>query len=454
MPVKVFEASKAAEAFHYMAQNKQIGKIVIQMKDQAIPVVKDLAPQPVKIEKNGTYIITGGAGGFGLQIAQWLSQKGAGHIVLLNRSGASAEALPAIEAMRKHGTIVEAAAVDVSQKEALATFLGRIGETTPPIRGVFHCAMVLDDAYLSDLSRARFEKVMAPKIKGALNLHTLLQNWDLDFFVMFSSISSLIGNSGQANYIAANAFLDAFAHYRNSIGMAATTINLGVLSEAGVAARNTKLEAFFQSIGIHGFSNQEALAALEAVLRQKPVQVGIFEVDWEKIISANDKRASSSRYMYVKQNFEIKGKTDKRQLFMDELKAIDTDERPTYTQTIIQELVAKVLRLPNHKIDVHQSISDFGIDSLVSIELIALLDERTSYKFSNVQILKGPSIAELAEICLQDLGVNQEPAQEPDIGRIRVGGASTQQLLAQADQLSEQEIDEYLRQMLEESNHE
>src|SRR5262249_6044331 len=149
-----------------------------------------------------------------------------------------------------------------------------------------HGAMVLDDGLMAGLSPARFERVMAPKIKGAWLLHTHCTNRPLDFFVMLSSISSLVGNIGQANYAAANAFLDHFAHYRKSLGLPATTVNWGALAEVGVAARNPALEQMLASAGIHSLPIQQALAALGQILEHRPTQIGVFDLDWRKWTAA------------------------------------------------------------------------------------------------------------------------------------------------------------------------
>src|SRR5581483_10206545 len=138
------------------------------------------------------------------------------------------------------GVHVLTAAVDVSDAGQLDTVLLEMKSTMPPLRGLIHGAMVLDDGLINGLTAERLKTVMAPKILGALNLDAATQDMTLDFFVMLSSVSSLVGNMGQANYAAANAFLDGFAEYRRRRGLPATTINWGALAEVGVAARNSQ----------------------------------------------------------------------------------------------------------------------------------------------------------------------------------------------------------------------
>src|SRR5690606_27308578 len=133
-------------------------------------------------------------------------------------------------------------------------------------------------------------------VGGALNLHKHTKDLNLDFFLSFSSISALIGNAGQANYVAANTFLDQFARFRKANGLNATTINLGVLGEVGVAARDANVTAVLESGGIYGFTTQQALAGLDVVIENNPTQVGMFDVDWARWSAINPKSAQSTRF--------------------------------------------------------------------------------------------------------------------------------------------------------------
>jgi acyl transferase domain-containing protein len=228
IPHAVFNASQTSEAFRFMGQNQHIGKVVITFDDNVTVCAKSIAESKELIKSQHTYLITGGTSGVGLAVAEWLVHQGATHLVLLSRRGAhSIEAQHRIAALQQKNTTVIIASIDISNSEQIKSVFKNVLSTLPPLKGIIHSAMVLDDGCLVDMTPERFIKVLQPKMAGALNLHQLTKHLSLDFFVMFSSISSLVGNPGQANYVLANGFLDAFAHYRSVQGLAATAINWG-----------------------------------------------------------------------------------------------------------------------------------------------------------------------------------------------------------------------------------
>ena len=174
-----------------------------------------------------------------MALAQLLAEQGTKHLVLVSRSGGrSDEVNPALERMEAFGAEVLVERCDVAQKDAVKALFERLGQSMPPVKAVIHCAMVLEDGLLKDVTEDQFKRVMLPKIAGAWNLHEATCAMKLDNFLCISSISSLIGNVGQATYVAANAWLDGFAHYRRGLGFPANTFNLGVVDEVGVVARD------------------------------------------------------------------------------------------------------------------------------------------------------------------------------------------------------------------------
>src|SRR5262249_31719849 len=155
-------------------------------------------------QAEGTYLVVGGLGGFGLAVARWLAERGARYLVLMGRAGASTpEAEAAVNELRQQGINVVVARADVTHPDEVQPALTEVRRTLPPLRGVIHSAMVLDDALLTQLTPARFRTVLAPKVSGAWNLHQATVDDPLDFFVLFSSVSATFGNRGQANYAAA-----------------------------------------------------------------------------------------------------------------------------------------------------------------------------------------------------------------------------------------------------------
>ena len=197
--------------------------------------------------------------------------------------------------MRAKGVRVEAVRGDVGQVEDVAAVLDRIARELPPLRGVFHGAMVLDDRPVGSLDAAALDRVMVPKARGAWLLHERTAGLPLDHFVMFSSIASLLGNPLQANYSAASAFLDELAHLRHAQGLPALTVNWGVLSGAGYVADRPELQGFLEQQGYHAFSPKQALRALDALLDREAVQAMAAVIDWRQLAAYSPRAASSPR---------------------------------------------------------------------------------------------------------------------------------------------------------------
>ena len=184
--------------------------------------------------------------------------------------------------LRAHGVEVRVVRADASSATDVTQLVSAIREGDHPLRGVFHLAMVIDDAPLASLTRDRMRTVMAPKAYGAWLLHKATRDLELDCFVMFSSVSSIFGNPAQGNYAAANAFLDSLAHHRRALGMPALTVNWGVLGGQGYVARNERVAEFLARQGTAAISPSEVLALLESFLALGIAQVIAIRVDWAK----------------------------------------------------------------------------------------------------------------------------------------------------------------------------
>ena len=190
-----------------------------------------------RVRPDGAYLVTGGLGGLGLCTAQWLIGQGARHIVLMSRNRPSADVRITLERIRAHGINLTVHQADVTESQQVAHVLDEIRAGGMPLRGVFHAAGVLDDGILLNQSAERLLSVMAAKVDGSWILHELTIDQPLDFFVLYSSIASLLGSAGQGSHVAGNAFLDALAHSRRTEGLPATTINWGQWGEIGSAVQ-------------------------------------------------------------------------------------------------------------------------------------------------------------------------------------------------------------------------
>lgn len=353
--------------------------------------------EQILINQNATYLIVGGTQGLGLELANWLSNQGAGCLVLISRRGITTDAIQqTIATMRAQGTQIIIESLDITNSESVKQLIEKIHCELPPLHGLFHCAMVLDDGLMIDLNKNRYATVMAPKILGALNLHQYTKNIPLDFFISFSSIASLIGNRGQANYIAANSFLDAFAYYRQAQGLPATTINLGVLADTGVATRNQQLFELFEHAGIKLLSNKDLVTMLNIMLSKNLTQIGMFDMDWQKWAKVNYKLARASRFKEV----ILDNNMDASKFYhvmMVKLLGLDKKEQLDTLNQVVTEELAKVLRCPVEKIDITRSINKLGIESLMVVELHNALLSRLGVTLGFVELLKGLSVLKISE---------------------------------------------------------
>jgi len=406
IPTKVFSADKTIDAFRYMAQGKHIGKIVVKFEDENVEVVADTKDDSI-YSSQGSYLITGGTGGFGLEVVKWLSTKGVGKLILISRSGAaSEECRQAIVDIQAKGTNVEALAINVTDYYAVKHLIEDIEQQGPPLRGVIHAATIYNDAFIKDMDEEKFATVMKPKIEGALNLYNCIKLLKLDFFVLFSSISSLVGNRGQANYVAANSFLDEFSHYARAQGCPAVTINWGALAEVGIVARNQEINDLLEKQGIKGLSNQDALKALDRILSSDKTQIGVFDVDWAHWATVNPQAAQSSRFRdLVHTAIQAGGDTidNKARQKIEELTPMLDQERQEHVETHLINEFAKVLKLTPNKIDTRQDLNNLGIDSLMILELTFSIKDEFGVEISTISLLKQPTISELAENIISKL---------------------------------------------------
>ena len=297
LPHTVFPISRAQDAFRHMAQGKHLGKVVFNFDNQSAAPEPRLNRTPASFLADATYLITGGTRGFGLEVARFLAQRGARHLVLASRSGTGAsESVEILDAIRGLGATVACRACDVSSRAALGALLEEIRSTMPPLRGVFHGAMVMKDEVLARLTPDQFDEVTGPKVLGAWNLHRHTKNDPLDHFVLFSSISVLVGNPGQGSYVAANRFLDALAAHRMHIGQPGLSIAWDRLNEAGYAARTDGLAEHFDRMGWKGLDNREALRGLDLLLQNRATHMGVSNVDWSRWTAAAGLSAQIPRY--------------------------------------------------------------------------------------------------------------------------------------------------------------
>jgi len=413
------------------------------------------ASLPVPLRSDATYLITGGMGGMGLRIATWMVEQGVRHLVLVGRKGPSPEADHTISTLAQAGARVRVARADVSQAADVEDVLAEVGRAMPPLRGLIHAAGVFDDRVLLRLDWERFQKVLAPKVAGSWNLHTLTQGLPLDFFVLFSSAASFLGPIGLGNYTAANAFLDALAHHRRALGLPALCINWGPWAKVGMAdAVGGRREAQWAAGGFGTMTPQDALTVLGRLLGQDLIQIGVLPGRWPTLIRhfapGGEPPLLSQIAREVRSQRQQERPSRKPVDFLERLNGAPSGERPGILVTHLREQVSKVLGLDSSRVlDPRRGLFEMGMDSLTALELRNRLQTSVGRSLPPTLIFDHPNVEALAGYLAREVLVLEsvEPAEtvsasdHPDDKR--------EKLLAARQHLSEEELTALLARKLQ-----
>ncbi len=400
--------------------------------------ITGLEPASAEVRADAGYLVTGGLTGIGLLVARWLIEKGARHLVLLGRTplppredwdGDHRESVKdRIQALRHLESLGESlggekieivtAAVDTADEDSFNDFLKEYNANHPPLRGVIHSAGVLEGRSVMDLDADALHKVLRPKVNGGWVLHKCLADTELDFFVLFSSVSGAVTGlaDGLANYAASNAFLDALAHYRRSLGLPATSIVWGPWADTGFAAQSdtgSRMIANLLSRGIHALSSRRGLAVLEAsIVHQLAVPVAI-KIDWDRFQATMKEPAASPLYrdILASRISVAPAKSSARELDSGQpfslavLAKTPEDQRGAMLQGYIAKNVAEIMRYPVSRLEPGRSLKEIGIDSLMGVELQSRVRRDLDYELSAGRITDGSSIAQLSIYILKNLDI-------------------------------------------------
>lgn len=441
-----YPISDFLDACRVMQRAEHIGKILLHIEGESLPVVPIQREEPL-FRADATYMITGGFGGFGLKVADWMADEGARNLVLVGRSGAAGdEARDALARMTDRGINIVPVAADVSDADALENVIRgtQEDETLPPLRGVFHAAAVLDDAFLVQLNAERFAQVMKAKAEGAWFLHRLTEKLELDYFVLFSSVAALVGNPGQGNYVAANAFLDRLAGLRARRGLPATSINWGAIADVGMAARDPSVEASLKRLGVGSLSPHLAVDAMGRVLRLKEAQIGIMEVEWERWRQSNPAAGASPKFaeLMTAESATAGGAS----VLVDALAPLSAEQRRQYLIEGLSQDIAEVLRMAADRLDIDRPLTDMGVDSLMMVEVQLAIERRVGLGVTVMELSRGFSVAKLADHLLQRLAAEAGLVS----AIVGAGGRPPQATNVNAvDDISDSEVEALLNKLLE-----
>jgi acyl transferase domain-containing protein/acyl carrier protein len=430
LPCRVFDIAEARAAFRYMAQARHIGKVVVSQGQR----------RPVEICAEATYLVTGGLGGLGLEVAGWLVERGARHLTLMGRRPPSEQARQRIAALEARGASVTVALADVADRGQIEALLASIS-VDRPLRGIVHAAGVLDDGVVGGQTIERLSAVMAPKAAGAWHLHAATQHRALDFFVLFSSSAALFGAAGQSSYAAANAFLDALAHARRAVGLPALSVNWGPWAEVGMAARLDERERRnWARRGIQMIRPAEGTALLGTSMELSRIQLAVLPIDWTVLGGAGKEPSLLAAFRPDARiaGDHVRPREQEPELRVQLAHAAPSQRRGLLVRHVVNRIAA-VLRLADpDAIDLDQPLVELGIDSLMALELRNTFARGAGCPLPATLLFDCPTPGALASLLASKLLDGAEPRTADRVEELRpaaaIGDCSEEELVLMLSQ--------------------
>jgi acyl carrier protein len=309
-----------------------------------------------------------------------------------------------VRTLRNRGVDVRVVQADIGSPADVVRLMAEIRSASRPLRGLFHLAMVIDDAPLASLTRERIRSVMAPKAYGAWLLHESTREFELDCFVMFSSVSSIFGNPAQGSYGAANAFLDSLAQHRHALGLPALTVNWGVLGDEGYVARNTRVAEFLARQGTTALSPREVMALLESSLTAGVTQVMAIRVDWAKwrqFFRGMQENPLLERIFSAVEGQETSGAPNDLRL---KIEAAAPEEVAGIIGQAVREAVGSVLRVKPDMLRDDQPLTDLGLDSLMGVEIENSIEGSLGVALPQASLIRARTIGQIVALIAEHMG--------------------------------------------------
>ena len=401
-PYTSFKINDIRDAIDFIAKGKHIGKVVLNMEDQE---VNALPAEKLQFSEAHSYIITGGASGFGLELAKWMEENGAKNLALVSRSGPKSDYDKSwIAHMEDCGANIMIEKLDLSSRDEVNAMVMRVNANAP-LAGVIHGAAVLQDSTIQRMDKSLFEKVFVPKAMGAWNLHLATEKMKLDFFLSLSSISAVFGLPGQANYSSANNFLDKLVAYRRSKGLHAQSINLGVLGQyAGMSKEGGNVLNVLENQGWLPLTMKQVTAKIERVLLEGDVVRMAANIDWLRFRDFFHHLRSDAKFKHLMSDKNLKsgGANSSGDSLKDQLLAANGEGKNLLALSL-KEALARILGTTPDKLDENKSVSAIGLDSLMMNQLRNWILQKLEFNYPLMKLSKGPSILEISEHIMESL---------------------------------------------------
>ncbi|MBO0803111.1 MAG: SDR family NAD(P)-dependent oxidoreductase [Nocardiopsaceae bacterium] len=424
LPYETYDVADASEAFRRMARSKHIGKVLISLGEPSA-AAPEPAPEVITATSAaardgvagperwrapaGTCLITGGLGGIGLALAAWLIDRGARDLLLVGRSPAGDREAD-LRALERSGATVTYRVADVADEDRMRAVLEEHAASgRPPVTGVMHAAGVLDLVPVAELSAQRLDAMVAPKLDGAWTLHRLLKDQPLEFFVLFSSASAVLGSPQLGAYAAANAALDAFALHRRAAGLKALSVDWGFWSTVGMVARYAAVHGrTLAPKGVDAFTPDEGMEILGRLLLSGRPQAMVMPADWSRWARAYPDAAAEPLLREIMAGHRVPEPTVAEPPAVAEPSAAAEPERaadgdPDAMREFLTRLTAKVLGLPADGLSFRKPLNRQGLDSLMASEMRSEIQREYGLMVPMAQMIGGQSLADLADFISKDI---------------------------------------------------
>lgn len=421
IPHQAFPITQAGDALRLISQAKHVGKVTLDFDLRSIPIAPSTDDGAI-FQSDAFYLVSGGAAGVGLELVRWMHRCGARHFALLSRSGPPDEAAARkIEDLRNAGAEVLDLRGDVTNPDDVRRAVGQANLTHIPLRGIFHCAIVLNDKFITDLDDEQFNRALRPRFLGAWNLHVVTRHLALDHFVCFSSASAALGLPRQANYNAGNSFLNALAQYRRENGLCGLTIEWGAIRGAGTLERHKEIGDFLERIGVPALSLDEVFANLRPVLARDVSSVTVTKIDWPRMFQALPQIRKSN--MFEAFSSSAAGGRKNEKVHDAVVKAATYREACEILVAYLKERVCKVLGTDPAAVEVRKPFKELGVDSLMAVELVQYVEADLDLSLGMGTVLGSASLSDLAESLVRKMrdgstageDGGSEPLLSPDV---------------------------------------
>jgi short-subunit dehydrogenase/acyl carrier protein len=362
---------------------------------------------------DATYLITGGLGVLGLETARWLAEKGAANLVLVGRNEGSAAAEEQVSKLRQSGVSVKVLKADVTKRADVLMVIEAISGM-PPLKGIIHGAGVLSDGVLMKQDMERFHRVISPKADGAWNLHEATLGLNLDFFVCFSSVASVLGSAGQSNYAAANAFLNGFMYERRRQGLHGLSVNWGPWDLGMAAGLGNRDAERIAARGIGAISPAEGFDILEQLILHDETDAYVLPVSWDKYLRYHYQGTIPPFFQAVtEESSGNRSASEEKSAIIGKLEGTPAGQRSTVLIDYVQKQVAMVLHLKQTKrVSPDQGLFDLGIDSLMAMELKNKFEADMGRPLRPTLIFDYPTVDALASYLAEEMGMADEQSHQ------------------------------------------